>query len=47
MIYQAIRYERPAGKYVLAALMPFFFIGYYVDRYRKRNRAAPPRAQRQ
>ncbi len=38
MIYQAIRYESPAGKFVALALIPMCFLWYYVTRVRPSKR---------
>lgn len=37
MMYQAIRYERYPGKYVLLAFVPFLFIWYWQGRFRMRQ----------
>jgi hypothetical protein len=37
MVYQAIRYEVRPFRYCVAALLPFTFVWYYVERYRARQ----------
>jgi len=37
MVYQAIRYEVRPFRYCAAALLPFTFVWYYVERYRVRH----------
>ena len=37
MIYQAIRYERRVGRYVLLAFVPFMFVWYSLVRVPLRN----------
>ena len=34
MLYVVIRYERRPLPYVLLAFIPYFFVGYYLDRIR-------------
>jgi hypothetical protein len=33
MLYQAIRYEKRVGRYVLLSLVPFMFVWYLLVRY--------------
>jgi len=37
MVYQAFRYEVRPFRYCVAALLPFTFVWYYVERYRVRE----------
>lgn len=37
MVYQALRYEVQPFRYCVAALLPFTFVWYYVERYRVRE----------
>ncbi len=37
MLYQAIRYEERPLRYGLLSLLPFLFVWYYVERYKKRE----------
>ena len=38
MLYQSIRYEKNCLPFVILALVPYAFVWYYFERYRKRSR---------
>jgi hypothetical protein len=40
MIYMAIRYERRPLPWLLLAFIPYFFLGYYFERVRRRGKLA-------
>jgi membrane protein implicated in regulation of membrane protease activity len=44
MLYQCIRYEEHTIPFVILALVPYSFVWYYFERYRKRKRAQRPSA---
>ncbi len=39
MLYQSIRYERQSLPFVVLAFVPYAFLWYYFERYRKRTEA--------
>ncbi len=43
MLYQSIRYEKKCLPFVLLALVPYAFVWYLFERYRKRSRAESDR----
>ena len=39
MLYQSIRYEKESLPFVILAFVPYAFLWYYFERYRKRSEA--------
>jgi hypothetical protein len=42
MIYQCVRYERKPFPLLLLALVPYSFVWYYFERFKKRNQPPQP-----